>query len=64
MRQQSGERWNDMEDMDDDEDDHYDEGEDGKEDVVADEPESQMPSVRETIVIDVSLSHFSCLEEY
>ena len=53
-----------MEDMDDDDEgDGDDEGEDGEADVVEDERESQMPEERQTIVIDVSLSHFSCLEE-
>ena len=64
MGQQLGERWDEIEDMNDDYkgyDDH--EGEDGKEDVAEDERDSQMLPQRQTIVIDISLSHFSCLEE-
>jgi len=58
MRQQAGERWDEMEDMDDDEED------DSDEDVAEGERESQMPQKRQTIVIDVSLLCFSYLEEY
>jgi len=66
MRQQSGQRWDEMKDMDEDEDD---EGSDGKEDdseqdVAAGERESEMPQERQTIVIDISLLSFSYLEEY
>jgi len=71
MRQQSGERWDEMEDMDHDEDDEgvdveEDDGEedDSEDDVAADKSESQMPQERETIVIDVSLLCFSYFEEY
>ena len=80
MRQQSGERWDEMEDMDHDEhdegvdveeddgeeDDSEDDGEedDSEDDVAEDKWESQMPQERETIVIDVSLLCFSYLEEY
>ena len=48
---------------DNDEGDDDDAGEDGEEDVAEDERESQMPSESQTIVIDVSLLHFSCPEE-
>ena len=56
MRQQSGERWDEMEDMDDDEDDEGADGEeeDSEEDVAEGERESQMPQERQTIVIDIS----------
>jgi len=66
MRQQSGERWDEMEDMDDNKDDDGADGEedDSEEDVAEGEPESEMPQVRQTIVIDVSLLCFSYLEEY
>jgi len=71
MRQQSGERWDEMEDMDHDEDDEgvdveEDDGEedDSEDDVAADKSESQMPQERKTIVIDVSLLCFSYFEEY
>jgi len=66
MRQQSGERWDELEDIDDEEDDEGADGEedDSEEDVAEGERESQMPQERQTIVIDVSLLCFSYLEEY
>jgi len=66
MRQQAGERWDEMEDMADDEDDEGAEGEeDNSEDDVAEgDQESQMPQERQTIVIDVSSLCFGYLEEY
>jgi len=66
MRQQSGERSDEMEDMDYDADDEGADGEeeDSEEDVAEGEPESQMPQEWQTIVIDVSLLCFSYLEEY
>jgi len=66
MRQQSGERWDEIEDMDDDEDDEGAEGEedDTEEDVAEGKRESQMPQEWQTIVVDVSLLCFSYLEEY
>jgi len=66
MRQQSGERWDEMEDMDDDEDDEGADGEDddSQEDVADGERESHMPQERHTIVIDIGLLCFGYLEEY
>ena len=66
MRQQLGERGDEMEDMDYDEDDEGVDGEedDSEEDVAEGQRESQMPQKRQTIVIDVSLLCFSYLEEY
>jgi len=66
IRQQSGERWDEIEDMDNDEDDEgaHSEEDDSAEDVVERECELQMPQERQTIVIDVSLLCFSYLEEY
>jgi len=66
MRQQLGERYDEMEDMDHDEDDEGAHGEedDSEEDVAEGEQESQMPQERQTIVIDVGLLCFSYLEEY
>ena len=66
MRQESGERWDEMEDMDYDKDDEGADGEedDSEEDVAKGKRDSQMPQERQTIVIDVCLLCFSYLEEY
>ena len=63
MRQQSGERWNEMEDIDNHDNDDDEEGKDHEEDVAEHELESQMPPELPIIVIDISLSRFSCLED-
>jgi len=66
IRQQSGERWDEMENIENDEDDEVADGEedDSEEDVAEGEPKSQMPQERPTIAIDVSLLCFGYLEEY